>query len=145
MLRGFENIENIVETNSARYLNEPGEYQLRVNSCRHHESTNPTKQGCAYFIAELTVEKSDNDNFRKGSKVSFTKELTRNRKAVEDVMKFMKAATNESDFSNIDEDFVMQVCGHEQLLTDATVNASVYYKVLNNGNNFAVVDFSPAS
>jgi hypothetical protein len=60
-------------------------------------------------------------------------------------MKFMKAATNESDFSNIDEDFVMQVCGHEQLLTDATVNASVYYKVLNNGNNFAVVDFSPAS
>ena len=145
MLRGFENIENIVETNSARYLNEPGEYKLRVNSCRHHESTNPTKQGCAYFIAELTVEQSDNENFRKGSKVSFTKELTRNRKAVEDVMKFMKAATNESDFSNIDEDFVMQVCGHEQLLTDATVNASVYYKVLNNGNNFAVVDFSPAS
>lgn len=145
MLRGFENIENIVETNTARYLNEPGEYRLKVNTCRHHESTNPTKQGCAYFIAEMTVEESDNENFRKGSRVSFTKELTRNRKSVEDVMKFMKAATNESDFSNIDEDFVMQVCGHEQLLTDATVNASVYFKVLSSGNNFAVVDFSPAS
>ena len=60
MLRGFENIANIVETNSARYLNEPGQYRLLINNCRHHESTNPTKVGQAYFIAERTVVESDN-------------------------------------------------------------------------------------
>ena len=142
MLRGFENIANIVETNSARYLNEPGQYRLLINNCRHHKSTNPTKVGQAYFIAEMTVVESDNDNYRSGARVSFTKELTRNQKAVEDCMKFFKAATNEPDFKNFDEDFVAAVCGEEQMLEGKYVNANVYFKLLNNGNNFAVVDFT---
>lgn len=143
MLRGFENIENVVETTSTRYLNEPGEYDLKIEACKHHESTNPTKPGQAYFIAEMVVVNSDNDNFRKGSRVSFTKELTRNHKNVEDVMKFMRSATNQPDFSNIDGDFVSAVCGPEQLLSGHEIHASVYLKPLANGTQFAVADFNP--
>lgn len=141
-LRGFENIEDVVETTSTRYLNEPGEYTLKIEMCKHHESSNPTKPGQAFFIAELSVISSDNDNFRKGAKVSYTKELTRNPKNVEDVKKFMRAATNEPDFSNIDLTFVGAVCGPEQLISGREVHASVYLKPMSNGTQFAVADFN---
>ncbi len=146
MLRGFENLDSIVDKTNNRYLNEPGEYVLEIDVMKHKDgSDNPSKSNAVYFIAECHIVESDNANFRKGAKVSVCYDIMRNSYNKRDAISFVASASGESQITDHvkDMEFLSYVFGPKQPLTGKRVKASVYYK--DGMDNFAISTFSPVS
>ena len=146
MLRGFENLDSIVDKTNNRYLNEPGQYVLEIDVMKHKDgSDNPSKPNAAYVIAECSIVESDNDNFRKGAKVSICYDIMRNQYNRRDALRFIASASGESQITKHvkDMEFLSYVFGPEQPLSGKQVKASVYYK--DGMDNFAISEFSPVS
>lgn len=144
-LRGFENIEELVDTRQkASYLNKPGEYVVQIDVCKYNDkSTNPNTPNAAYFIAECTVLESSNDEIRVGKEVSITYDVNKSVYNKRDSLRFMAAAVGLETFNDEIKSmaFIEAVVGAEQVLKGKNVGVSVDYK--DGYDNFAVSKFKP--
>lgn len=145
----FSGLKEASATKGGLYL-QPGNYTVQVQRCKMQDAWQGNRK---WFIVELRVMETDNENAKVGSEPSWMVELPGKYPslALGNIKAFLHAAysalaeaddTEAPDEDDIDEDAADDAVGEDNPLAGVFLNAAAFNKKTKEGNDFTRVKWS---
>ena len=134
----FAGIEEVKVQKSSRYIT-PGNYRCAIAAVKYGRTNQDDKP---YFVVELTVKDSDNEEFKPGDTIAWMTMLHKYKRYFFEEVKGFVAVATDSTSEEVTEAVVEYCAGEEQPLVDQELFVRAWTETnQNSGKSFTRSEF----